>query len=63
MMSPIHLCPVWLLIYFRDDAMIRFFIIEFGELCAYEFFETDHEMVFMREVDTEWTGKGVDFAF
>ncbi len=43
--------------------MIRFFIIEFGELCAYEFFETDHEMVFMREVDTEWTGKGVDFAF
>jgi len=43
--------------------MIWFFVIEFGEFCAYEFFEADHEMIFMREVDTEWACKGVDFTF
>jgi hypothetical protein len=37
--------------------MVWFFIIEFREFCIYEFFETDHEMIFVGEIDTKRTGK------
>ena len=39
--------------------MLGFFMVKFGKLLRKEFFETNHEMIFMRKIDAKRTGYGV----
>ena len=42
--------------------MLWFFGIEFGDLFSNEFFEADHQMIFMSYVNTQRTGYRVRLA-
>jgi hypothetical protein len=42
--------------------MIRFFRVKFWQFSSEKFLETDHVMVFMRDVYADGAGDGVDLA-